>query len=109
MNLGHLPGHRKAQAHPPCCHGPGAGFFAVPLRASKKLEHLLGYVGTPGGELLTSASHFWVTEVGRGHQLPSLASRRQIGWDKKGARHQTMQSKALGLKPSAHASTVWSP
>lgn len=60
---------------------------------------LLGCVGIPGGELLTSASHSWVTEMGRGHQLPSLASRRQIGWDKKGARHQTMQSKALGRKP----------
>lgn len=45
--------------------------------------------------------------MGRGHQLPSLASRRQTGWDKKGARHQAVQSEALGLKPCAHSSTVW--
>lgn len=105
MNLGNVPGHRKAQARPPWSWG------RLLCSSTQSLQEawgrLLGCVATPGVELLTLVSHSWVTEMGRGHQLPSLASRRQIGWDKKGARHQTMQSKALGLKPCAHASTVW--
>lgn len=55
MNLGNVPGHRKAQARPPCCHGPGAGFFAVPLRASKKL----GDVSWDAWQLLEWSSSHW--------------------------------------------------
>lgn len=70
MNLGNVLGHRKAQARPSCCHDPGAGFFAVPLRASKKL----GDVSWDAWELLEWSSSHWPHILGSQRWGESISS-----------------------------------